>query len=118
MKRAPRRGEIFWVALDPAVGTEGVVGDVVNLASRLQGVAPVGAALVEEATFRATRTLFDFEELMPVRVKGKADPVAVWRLLAARSWPGVDVVRRPATPFVGRRHELALLEGLFRRRPQ
>jgi class 3 adenylate cyclase/tetratricopeptide (TPR) repeat protein len=101
------------VTLDPAAGTEGVVGDVVNLAARLQGVAPVGAALVEEATFRATRTLFDFEELVPVRVKGKADPVAVWRLLAARSWPGVDVVRRPTTPFVGRGHELALLQGLF-----
>ena len=103
------------VTLDPAAATEGVVGDVVNLAARLQGVAPVGAALVEEATFQATRTLFDFEELAPVRVKGKADPVAIWRLLAARSRPGVDVVRRPATPFVGRDHELDLLQRLFRR---
>jgi class 3 adenylate cyclase len=101
------------VNLDPAAATEGVVGDVVNLAARLQGVAPVGAALVEGATFQATRTLFDFEELAPVRVKGKADPVAVWRLLAARSRPGVDVVRRPATPFVGRGHELDLLQRLF-----
>jgi class 3 adenylate cyclase len=39
--------------------SEGVVGDVVNTASRLEGVAPVGSVLVGEATWRATRALFD-----------------------------------------------------------
>jgi class 3 adenylate cyclase/tetratricopeptide (TPR) repeat protein len=95
--------------------TEGVVGDVVNTASRLQGVAPAGGVVVGEATFRATSRLFEFEELGPVPVKGKADPVPVWRLLAARSRTGVEAIRRAGTPFVGRRAELDLLEGLFER---
>ena len=98
-----------------AVQTEGVVGDVVNTASRLQGVAPAGGVVVGEATFRATSRLFDYEELGAVRVKGKADPVPVWRLLGARSRTGVEAVRRAGTPFVGRRAELDLLEGLFQR---
>ena len=95
--------------------TEGVVGDVVNTASRLQGVAPAGGVVVGEATFRATSRLFDYQELGPVRVKGKADPVPVWRLLGARSRTGIEAIRRAGTPFVGRKAELDLLEGLFER---
>src|SRR5215218_4668605 len=95
--------------------TEGVVGDVVNTASRLQGVAPVGGVVVGEATFRATRRLFDYQELEPVRVKGKADPVPIWRLLGARSRTGLEAARRPGAPFVGRQAELALLKELFER---
>ena len=95
--------------------TEGVVGDVVNTASRLQGVAPAGGVVVGEATFRATSRAFDYQELGPVPVKGKADPVPVWRLLAARSRTGIEAIRRAGTPFVGRKAELDLLEGLFER---
>ena len=103
------------VDLAPARATEGVVGDVVNTASRLQGVAPAGGVVVGEATFRATSRVFEFEELGAVRVKGKADPVAVWRLLGARSRTGIEAIRRAGTPFVGRKAELDLLEGLFER---
>src|SRR4029450_7176495 len=95
--------------------TEGVVGDVVNTASRLQGVAPVGGVVVGEVTFRATRRLFDYQELDPVRVKGKADPVPVWRLRGAASATGVERPRRPGAPFVGRQNELGLLRDLFER---
>ena len=72
---------------------------MVNTAARLQGVAPVNGVVVGEATWRATRTLFEYEQLAPVRVKGKAEPVAIWRVLGARSRPGVDVAERPATPL-------------------
>src|SRR5215217_5459462 len=61
------------VRLGPDRQTESVVGDVVNTASRLQGVAPAGGVVVGETTFRATSRLFDYEELGPVRVKGKAE---------------------------------------------
>jgi class 3 adenylate cyclase len=101
------------VALERGTGSEGVVGDVVNTASRLQGVAPAGGVVVGETTFRATSRLFDYEELGPVRVKGKAEPVPVWRLERARSRTGVEAVRRAGTPFVGRQAELELLKGLF-----
>src|SRR4029450_11582678 len=87
--------------------TEGVGGDVVHTAARPQGGAPVGGVVVGEVTFRATRRLFDYQELDPVRVKGKADPVPVWRLLGARSRSGLEAARRTGAPCVGRRGEVA-----------
>src|SRR5215207_1911989 len=103
------------VRLGPGQQTEGVVGDVVNTASRLQGVAPAGGVVVGETTYRATSRAFDYRELGPVQVKGKADPVPVWRLEGARSRTGIEAARRLAAPFVGRQAELELLEGLFER---
>jgi class 3 adenylate cyclase/tetratricopeptide (TPR) repeat protein len=102
------------VALGRGSDSEGVVGDVVNTASRLQGVAPVGGVVVGEATWRATRALFDYERLDPVRVKGKANPVPIWRVLGARSRPGVDLAERPAAPLVGRDGELEALRLAYR----
>jgi class 3 adenylate cyclase/tetratricopeptide (TPR) repeat protein len=102
------------VTLGPTEETEAVVGDVVNVAARLQGVAPVGRIVVEEATWRATRALIDDQRLDPVRVKGKAEPVAIFRVTAARSRTGGDA-GRPATPFVGREEELDLLRRLYGR---
>jgi class 3 adenylate cyclase/tetratricopeptide (TPR) repeat protein len=103
------------VRLGPDRQTEGVVGDVVNTASRLQGMAPSGGVVVGEATFRATSRLFDYQALGAVQVKGKADPVPVWRLERARSRTGIEAVRRAGAPFVGRQAELALLRDLFER---
>ncbi|HET9559896.1 MAG TPA: AAA family ATPase, partial [Actinomycetota bacterium] len=93
--------------------SEVVVGDVVNTAARLEGVAPVGSVLVGEATFRATRRLFDYEPLAPVRVKGKAAPLPVWLAASARGRPGVAVDQAPATPFLGREGELDRLRRAY-----
>ncbi len=99
----------------PAEGEGFVTGDVVNVASRLQGAAPVGGIVVGEGTYRPTRYLFDYQELEPVTLKGKAEPVPIWRPLAAVSRFGAEVDLQPATPFVGRELERKLLEGLYAR---
>ena len=102
------------VILDPHPHeTEGVVGDVVNTASRLQGAAPTGSVVVGEPTWWATRTVFHYEALEPVQVKGKAQPLPVWRAVAPRSRLGVDVEQRAAIPLVGRDQELSLLRRLY-----
>ena len=59
------------VALAPGADSEGVVGDVVNTAARLQGVAPVNGVVVGEATWRATRMLFAYEQLDPRAGQGQ-----------------------------------------------
>ena len=102
------------VALGRGADSEGVGGDVVNTAARLQGVAPVNGVVVGEATWRATQALFEYQRLAPVQVKGKAEPVPIWRVLGARSRPGVDVTERPATPLIGRGEELAALQRCYR----
>jgi class 3 adenylate cyclase/tetratricopeptide (TPR) repeat protein len=99
------------VSLDPGGETEGVVGDVVNTASRLEGIAPENGIVVGERTWRATATLFDYTELVPVMVRGKADPVPIWRVTGPRSRTGADTAERPQAPFVGREAELAELRA-------
>ncbi len=91
------------------------IGDVVNTASRLQGVAPIGGILVGEGTHRLTRDLFEYEPLDPVQVKGKAEPLPVWVAKAAHSRFGAELPRGPSTPFVGRQDELELLKHTFAR---
>ena len=95
--------------------SETVVGDVVNTASRLEGVAPVGGVLVGEPTFRVTQGVFDYQPLAPVRVKGKVEPLPVWRAISSRSRLGVVSDHTPATPLLGRAAELEQLQATFAR---
>lgn len=94
---------------------EGIVGDVVNTAARLQGVAPIGSAVVGEVTYRATRDAIHYQAVEPVAVKGKAEPVPIWRVLEARSRFGVDVEQPAVAPLIGREDDLALLRQTFAR---
>ena len=59
----------------------GVVGDVVNLAARLQAAAPVGGVLISEATFAELGSRAAVEAVPPMRVKGKRDPVRAYVLM-------------------------------------
>ena len=98
----------------PQIG-ESVTGDVVNTASRLQNVATTGTIVVGEATYHATSAVFEYDELPPVTVKGKADALAIWRPLHARSLIGMDVREQQRTTFVGRAEESATLRQVFRK---
>ncbi|UCG83732.1 MAG: zinc ribbon domain-containing protein, partial [Dehalococcoidia bacterium] len=51
------------------------VGDTVNLASRMEGLAEPGTVYISEDTFKLTEGLFRFEALGEKRVKGKKKPV-------------------------------------------
>ncbi|HEV3463989.1 MAG TPA: adenylate/guanylate cyclase domain-containing protein, partial [Actinomycetota bacterium] len=95
--------------------SEQVVGDVVNTASRLEGLAPVGGVLVGETTWRATRHAISYRPVAPVVAKGKAEPLAVWQALEPIASLGVDVRRRGRVPLVGRRAALARLRDALTR---
>lgn len=90
-----------------------VVGDLVNTASRLQSIAEPGTVLVGESTMRASSGGIAFESIGEQTVKGKAVPVAAFRvdqILAEVGGRGrVDVLE---PPFVGRTDELRLLKDL------
>jgi class 3 adenylate cyclase/tetratricopeptide (TPR) repeat protein len=99
--------------------SEGMVtGDVVNTAARIQSVAPVNGVAVGEQTYQVTSRLFDYEPLPRATVKGKSEPLALWRARAARSRYGSDVRRGFTTPFVGRELEKPLLIATFERAVQ
>ncbi len=87
------------------------VGDTVNLASRMEGLAEPGSTYVTEAIFRLTEGLFRFEAMGKKGIKGKKKPIKVYRVIApSTSRTRFDVsTERGLTPFVGRERELELL---------
>ena len=93
------------------------VGDTVNLASRMEGLAEPGSTYVTEDTFRLTEGLFRFEALGEHKVKGRADAVKAYRVIApSTSRTRFDVsAERGLTPFVGRERELEILLDAFER---
>ena len=93
----------------PTEGEPVVVGDVVNMAVRLQAAASVNGVLVGEQTFRATRHAIEYRETAPVAAKGKSAPIRVWQAIGAVTQPGVDPSRHHSR-FVGRERELVALQ--------
>jgi Adenylate and Guanylate cyclase catalytic domain len=63
--------------------TYGMQGDKTNLAARLMQAAPAGSVLCDEAIYHAARSRLQFVPLSPLAVKGKAEPVAVYRPISA-----------------------------------
>lgn len=56
------------------------IGDTVNVASRLCALAAPGEVLVGEGTARALEHLGAFQAMAPVRLKGKSQPVPIFRV--------------------------------------
>jgi class 3 adenylate cyclase len=91
--------------------TYGVLGDDVNLAARLMQAAGSGQILVSQTVRQASAEVFAWQDLSPVRVKGKAEPVAVCCPLRVRTRRAIRAHRSAyALPMVGRKAELALIE--------
>jgi class 3 adenylate cyclase/tetratricopeptide (TPR) repeat protein len=99
----------------PETGEGMASGDVVNTAARLQSGAPVNEILVDGSTYRATRAAVDYAEATPVEAKGKAEPVPVWRAVAARARFGVDIAHEARSELIGRERELGVVRDAFER---
>jgi class 3 adenylate cyclase len=90
---------------------EAVVGDVPNLAARLQGLAEPGGVVISQATRRLVGSLFELDDLGPKRLKGFAEPIVAWRVTGEGRAEGRFEARHGEhlTPLVGREHELGIL---------
>jgi tetratricopeptide (TPR) repeat protein len=102
-------GEV--VAGDPTAGQRLVTGDPVNTAARLEQAAPTNEILIGDLTHRLVRDTVEVEAVEPLELKGKAEPVPAYRLLAVRSDGGRQ--RTDGSPMVGREEEMALLRRAF-----
>lgn len=87
-----------------------VIGDSVNLASRLEDMARTGETLVSDAVYRAVESLVQGEDAGAATVKGIDRPVRVWRLRGLTVGPrGGDRL-----PFIGRAGALNQFRGVAR----
>src|SRR5919109_41413 len=68
-----------------AVGQGMVAGDLVNSASRVQALAEPKTVLVGEATRRATESAIAYEDAGTHEVKGRDEPLRLWRALRITS---------------------------------
>jgi adenylate cyclase len=92
-----------------------VIGDPVNVASRLQSAAAPGTVVVGEITHRLTRAAIEYVELPPFQLKGKAQPVPAWEAVRAVVRGRSARSSRSSSPLVGRDEETDILLSLFER---
>jgi predicted ATPase len=91
------------------------VGDTTNLAARLQEHAAPDDIVISESTSRLVQGYVRLEALEPVQVKGKTEPVSIYKVLGTlpRRSPIASRGERTLSEFVGRERELATLEEIF-----
>jgi class 3 adenylate cyclase/tetratricopeptide (TPR) repeat protein len=87
------------------------IGDTINLASRMEGLAQPGSVLLSKNTHRLVKDYFDLKSMGPLEVKGKEEPQEAFELVK----PGGASTRleaamaRGLTRFVGRENSMAAL---------
>jgi predicted ATPase/class 3 adenylate cyclase len=87
------------------------VGETLNLAARIQAVAPANSVVVADLTRRLAGAAFDYEDLGPQELKGIPGVARLWRIVSESRTQGRfdSRVVGGLTPLVGRAEEIALL---------
>jgi len=88
-----------------------VIGDAVNVAARIEQAAPTNEILIGERTYQLVRDAVQVEQIPPLDLKGKAEPVRAYRLISLIE--NEAQVRARERPMVGREEELSLLRRSF-----
>ena len=93
-----------------AAQERGVVGEMPNLAARLQNLAMPNTLVIADATRRQVGGLFDLADLGPQALAGFAAPQPAWRVIGESGMLSrFEALRSGETPLVGREEELDLL---------
>ncbi len=87
-----------------------VMGDAVNVASRLESVSERGEILVSQDTYYLTQQLFNFKSRQPVTVKGKRQPLIVYQLQAVKQQRHKRGIAGLRAPMVGRKSQFSTLQ--------
>jgi adenylate cyclase len=58
-----------------------VIGDCVNVASRLNGLAGPGEIIISNSVYEHVGNMIDVEALPPQEIKGKSEPIDVFRVM-------------------------------------
>ena len=91
-------------------GVHGVAGDTINVAARLSSAASSGDILVDHETCTRSEGYFQFEDLEPIQLKGKAKAVQVHKFLSVKEQPQkIHRLHGLRAELIGRKAEMAQL---------
>ena len=102
------------VLVGSMVGTDDytAMGDVVNLASRLQSIAPPGAVYIGDATAELASDEIIREPVQDVEVRGRLQTERVWRVVGRQRRLPMSG-GRTLVPFIGRLTQRELLQSVM-----
>ena len=93
-----------------------LTGDAVNTAARLEAAADPGYVMVGPAVYASTKDVIDYQELAPLTLKGKAEPVPAWQAQRVKAKRRGE---RPAlgleSKLIGRDEEMTVLKQTLQR---
>jgi len=102
-----------------AKGTHGVAGDTINVAARLSDQGMADDILVGPDTYYQTEGYFDFKEMEPATVKGKSDPVRIYKVIAQKEQPiKIHRLHGFQADLIGRKVEINLLSDAVQKLTQ
>ncbi|MCX7919678.1 MAG: tetratricopeptide repeat protein [bacterium] len=86
------------------------IGDVVNLASRLQSIAEPGQTVVSQRIYERTQYAFEFKSLGTIELKGKSAPITAYAVeKPIRDYDKMPMRKMSSVELIGRETELCLL---------
>jgi class 3 adenylate cyclase/tetratricopeptide (TPR) repeat protein len=92
-------------------GTHGVLGDTINTAARLSGLAKPGEIVIGPDTYHQAEGYFNFEPMEPATVKGKAEPIHPYKILSPKEDPTkTHRLTGLRADLIGRKVEMAQLQ--------
>jgi len=90
------------------------MGDAVNLAARMEQTALPGTIQITDETYRLVAPWVEVETLGGIKIKGKKDPIATYRVTGRKSQPSrVRGIAGLNSPLVGRAKEFEKLRTVL-----
>ncbi len=94
-------------------GTHGVVGDTINIASRLAGMAKPGEILISLETHKLSVLHYKVKKIEPFPIKGKAQLVSAYKVEEELGIANIfdEFANQGLTTYAGREQELSTLNS-------
>jgi predicted ATPase/class 3 adenylate cyclase len=90
------------------------MGDAINLAARMEQTAEPGTVQIAQDTYRLVKPFFEIEDLGAIPIKGKSDPISVYRVIGRKDKGGRQRgIEGLQGILAGRETELAVLQDIF-----
>jgi len=90
------------------------LGDAINIAARMEQTALPGTIQIAEDTYKKVNHIFDLEAVEGVEIKGKSDPILVYRVLQLKETPDSNQgIQGIEAPLVGRSAEVEQLSQIL-----